>query len=1168
MSTANVGSIKGEIWLDDRGWTNSIKNVQQDLRALGRGMIVMGTAVTGAVFAATKEFASFDKAMRESLAVSSQTATQFEEMGRMAEDAAVKFNKAATETATGFYFLGSAGLSATEQMQAFNTTVALARALSEDTAMAAEGLVDVIKAYNMEFTESARVGDILVKTITSSNQVFADLDKALSYVSATANLMNNTLAETSAVIGVMANAGIKGCYDDQTEVLTRRGWLPWAEVNMNDVFATRNPNTRKIEYQKPVRLIRYHHKGKMYHVANRSLDLCVTPDHRMWVKKRDHDDFHIQTAQEVDGKNVRYETGGLKWDGEDCTDYVLQGFTRHLSNRDEHVPPMSIDANLWATFMGWYISEGSCDLRNGNYRIRITQNQGAIRDKMRRVLNKLPVNVGEDKNGFSIINEQMWKEVKPLGKAPQKYIPEYIRGWSQRLLTSLLSSLMEGDGDVNNCYYTSSKRLADDVTEIALKLGNTATMVMKSPAGTLSNYDKEGREIISRHDQWKVSVRDKQPNPCYYPYEYKGVHGKRLDGSKFPHTSEWVDYDGEVFCAEVPNHLLIVRRNGKPVVSGNSMAGVAMRRAITNLMSPTGDMRDLMYQLGVNIFDAEGRARPFIEAFGDISDALAGTTEQVKNMAFETLFGRRAIAGMIKVFDFGKVGLRAYANELENSAGSMEEVTKKQMAAFSNKIGQIWQQLLRVTRAIGSTLVPTLERLGKVLQPRIVALTEWIKINKEWVASMMKAAFVIGPLSIAIGTLLIVLPTLVRSVALLATAFTALIWPLVAVAAAFYALRAVWDVTLEDLANQWQNLTDFLAKDMGETLKVINADLDAWLIRSLGVVGRLAIGMKWALGETAKSAAATMSFYIHLAKGEVEEAMRVWDVPWDQNFGDIFEGAADAVKVTTKYVSELGSEMWVIANADWSKGIKSLMEQLRKSIPMLSELMNIFKDGFYMDTSLDMSNLRKRIAETGKLTVKGATDYSSQWAATWDNAAQLVANSFKSTFDGLHDMFLDFRDAYASSLTIMMRKTGKFTDNVREAFDNLFDAIYQSMVKFVADVTANTLLTQMLGVTSKGEKVSPLMTWGNIASMMKQSQTSYTPGLQSGSLNVSTPTQPWSPIDLGGGAQKVSIVNTNTGPDIAFKGASITQDGKALIIQTVTEEAGNSPAFKGIFREQ
>jgi len=803
MSTASVGRIKGEIWLDDRGWVGSIRNIQQDLRALGRSMLIMGTAVTGAVAAATKQFASFDKALRESLAVSEQTSAQFVEMGRMAEDAAVKFNKYATETARGFYFLGSAGLSATEQMQAFNTTVGLARALTVDTAMAAEGLVDIIKAYNMEFSESNRIGDILVKTITSSNQVFSDLEKALSYVASTANLMNNSLAETNAALGVMANAGIKG-----------------------------------------------------------------------------------------------------------------------------------------------------------------------------------------------------------------------------------------------------------------------------------------------------------------------------------------------------------------------SMAGVAMRRAITNLMSPTGEMADLVYDLGIEVFDFEGKARPFIDVFGDISDAVQDTTEAYRNMAFETLFGRRAIAGMITVFEYGKDALRAYANELENSEGILERVTRKQMAAFWHKMGQMWQQTLQLTRAIGKSLVPTLKLLALWISGHVKHLTEWVRINWQLVTQIVKLTIAFGVFAMAGGTVLLFLPTLIKSVGLLATAFSAILLPIAVVIAAFYAMRAVWDVTLEDIARQWQNLTDFLALDMKSTLKAMNSDLDAWLIRSLGVVGKLAIGMKWALGESAKSAAAVISFYVHLAKGEVEDALKVWDVPWDENFGALFEGATSAIKETTKYVSELGSEMWTIASSDWSKGITAFVEQVKKAAPELSKLFSILwgKQADVSSYGVTPPKPRNIAEEWGMGVSDSGKKYSSQFANDWIFSIKQVMDNFASMRDGIKGMFTDMKDGWSNAFTDVLQMSGSFKDKMLTLFDDMFDAVYQSLVKFAADMAANSMMAAVFGEGFKSKTNINPQTIGQFMESIKRNATQYPPA-----LTHSRQQYPYS--GQLGGAQKISIQNTNTGPDIAFKGAAVTQDGKALIIQTITEEAGNSPAFKQLFRE-
>ena len=82
-----------------------------------------------------------------------------------------------------------------------------------------------------------------------------------------------------------------GCYDVETEVLTKDGWKRYNEITYDDYICTLNPKTNHIEYHKPIRIIRYHYRGKMYRVKTSKVDLLVTPDHNMdsirFSRKRD-----------------------------------------------------------------------------------------------------------------------------------------------------------------------------------------------------------------------------------------------------------------------------------------------------------------------------------------------------------------------------------------------------------------------------------------------------------------------------------------------------------------------------------------------------------------------------------------------------------------------------------------------------------------------------------------------------------------------------------------------------------------------------------------------------------------------------------------------------------------------------------------------------------------
>lgn len=73
-----------------------------------------------------------------------------------------------------------------------------------------------------------------------------------------------------------------GCYDDQTEVLTTAGWKLFKDVSFNDKFYTLTAG-RKIEVHNPINIFQYDYAGDLYHFSTDSLDLMVTPNHRMLV---------------------------------------------------------------------------------------------------------------------------------------------------------------------------------------------------------------------------------------------------------------------------------------------------------------------------------------------------------------------------------------------------------------------------------------------------------------------------------------------------------------------------------------------------------------------------------------------------------------------------------------------------------------------------------------------------------------------------------------------------------------------------------------------------------------------------------------------------------------------------------------------------------------------
>lgn len=90
----------------------------------------------------------------------------------------------------------------------------------------------------------------------------------------------------SKIVGIKFTAPVfDGCYDEETELLTDRGWLFFKDLKYTDLICTKTDNNI-IEYNKPTQIIKKYWEGKMYKLSlyRGCIDLLVTPDHNMYVQ--------------------------------------------------------------------------------------------------------------------------------------------------------------------------------------------------------------------------------------------------------------------------------------------------------------------------------------------------------------------------------------------------------------------------------------------------------------------------------------------------------------------------------------------------------------------------------------------------------------------------------------------------------------------------------------------------------------------------------------------------------------------------------------------------------------------------------------------------------------------------------------------------------------------
>ena len=93
------------------------------------------------------------------------------------------------------------------------------------------------------------------------------------------------------------------CYSEDTEILTYQGWKTFDQLTTEDYVAQYDPTNNTISWTIPKDILWEPYKGKMVWFKNKSLDLLVTPNHRMLVKRSKSGLFKTLLAEEVSPTN-------------------------------------------------------------------------------------------------------------------------------------------------------------------------------------------------------------------------------------------------------------------------------------------------------------------------------------------------------------------------------------------------------------------------------------------------------------------------------------------------------------------------------------------------------------------------------------------------------------------------------------------------------------------------------------------------------------------------------------------------------------------------------------------------------------------------------------------------------------------------------------------------
>ena len=314
------------------------------------------------------------------------------------------------------------------------------------------------------------------------------------------------------------------CYDDSHEVLTMDGWINIKDVSEKHRIASLNNN--KLVYQNPTQIQSYDYEGDMYLVESNQISLCVTPNHRMWVRPRTGK-YKAELAQDILHQRRCYKKNVDEIVVDKNTEYFEyneKGEITHFKIEDE-----KFEIKNWVSFFGIWLAEGRVDKYPDNKKI-----------------------------GKYLLHQNV--------EAINKLFPEWVWNLSIDLCRKLIDGMMLGGGHTmengTRRYDTLSIKLADGFQKLCLHAGYSTNIIIKYKAGHCS------QEIKMNHVAYQMTIIESQVEPLVN----KNI--KKKDGIITNNHDNMIPYKGKVYCCTVPGEgVMVIRRNGIVCLSGNSRHG-------------------------------------------------------------------------------------------------------------------------------------------------------------------------------------------------------------------------------------------------------------------------------------------------------------------------------------------------------------------------------------------------------------------------------------------------------------------------------------------------------------------------------------------------------------------------------------------------------------------
>lgn len=503
-------------------------------------------------------------------------------------------------------------------------------------------------------------------------------------------------------------------------------------------------------------------------------------------------------------------------------------------------------------------------------------------------------------------------------------------------------------------------------------------------------------------------------------------------------------------------------------------AGQAFSSSMSRLAKPTKRMKNMMEDLKLEFFNAEGNMKTMPEVIGMLESKMSNMTGEQKASTLATLFGAEAFKHWAVLVDKGSDALQKNVEMLETADGTSAKMAK---TMADNAKGD-FKAFLSALESVAITIYEKLQPSIRDLLQFITGLTR--KFN-ELSPNAIKIALLIAGIAAAIGPALIVAGMLINAIGAIAGVFALVSGPVLAIVAGIGLFVAAL-VTAYAKSETFRNTVHNIFNSIKEVAITVFEVVSAFIMEKVNLIKEF-----WAEHGTQILEAVTNVF--NGIKAAIEFVMPAIQFIIEFVWGaikNVISGALDIIMGLVKVFTGLFTADWELLwegvkqlfkgaielilglmNLSFLGGIKKILVNLAKAAGttiknMVGAIINFFKSlytgavkvvnnmvtgviKFFTNMASNARNIFNTmrtfgasIFESIKTAIVNAIKNAASGVKTnITSMASNVKNTFQGIWQSAKDKFNAIKDAIMKPIETAVSKVTGFIDKIKNAFRNM-----------------------------------------------------------------------------------------------------------------------------------